>query len=162
MAKIEIELVAEVLANESKVEKAELDRIVRLLTRAAERAADEAAAAKEPTTKKQMVVVISDPRNEIPTDTDFVAWVMQIPENDAPATTLDRVVKAAHSYNLTRRGQKYPVKSIAEACEVVGAKFLKEMNVAVKTRLPVSVLVTDNELPKDRESAITLEELRQR
>ena len=36
----------------------------------------------------------------------------------------------------------------AEACEAVGAKFQKEQNVAIKTKLPVTILKTDNVLPK--------------
>ncbi len=158
MAKIEIELVAEVL-QENDLDKSTVDRIVRQLTRAAEKAADEAAAEREPQVKKQWVIVLSDPRGDIP-DEDFVGWVLQIPENDAPATAAERLVRSAHTYNATRRGQKYPAKSFAEACEVVGGKFLKENSVSVKTKLPVTVLKTDNELPPDIAGKISMDELR--
>lgn len=158
MAKIEIELVAEVL-QENKLDQNTVERIVRQLTRAAERAADEAAAAREPQVKKQWVIILSDPRGDIP-DEDFVGWVLQIPENDSPATAADRLIKSAHAYNATRRGQKYPAKSFGEACEVVGGKFLKENSVSVKTKLPVTVLKTDNELPDDFGGKISMDELR--
>lgn len=161
MAKIEIELVAEVLLEQKKLEQPDIEMIVRQLVRAAERAADEAAAEKEPAVKKQMVILVSDPRGEIP-DEDFVGWVLQIPENDSPATALDRLIKSAHTYNATRRGHKYPAKSIGEVCEVVGGKFLKENNVSVKTRLPITILKTDNDLPSDLAGSITIEELRSR
>jgi hypothetical protein len=158
MAKIEIELVAEVLT-ENELEKATIDRIVRQLTRAAEKAADEAAAEREPQVKKQWVIVVSDPRGDLP-DEDLVGWVLQIPENDAPATATDRLIHAAHTFNATRRGQKYPAKSFAEACEVVGGKFLKENNVTVKTKLPVTILKTDNELPPDVAGKMSMDDLR--
>jgi hypothetical protein len=158
MAKIEIEVVAEVL-QENELDKAMVDRIVRQLTRAAEKAADEAAAEREPQVKKQWIIVVSDPDGTIP-DEDFVGWVLQVPENDPPAAALDRVINSAHAYHATRRGQKFPAKSFGEACEVVGGKFLKENNVAVKTKLPVTVLKTDNELPPDEAGKISMAELR--
>lgn len=158
MAKIEIELVAEVL-QENELEKSIVDRIVRQLTKAAEQAADEAAAEREPQVKKQWIIVVSDPHGRIPEE-DFVGWVLQIPENDPPGAATDRLIKAAHAFNATRRGQKYPAKSFAEACEAVGGKFLKENNVSVKTKLPVTMLTTDNELPPDAAGKITMDELR--
>lgn len=158
MAKIDIDLVAEVL-QENDLDKTTIERIVRQLTRAAEKAAEEAAAEREPQVKKQWVVVLSDPRGELP-DEDLVGWVLQIPENDAPATAPERVIRAAHAFNATRRGRKYPAKTFAEACEVVAAKLLKENQVAIKTRLPVTVLRTDNELPPDVAGRISMEDLR--
>jgi hypothetical protein len=158
MAKIEIELVAEVL-QENELDKATVDRIVRQLTRAAEKAADEAAAEREPQVKKQWIIVVSDPEGQIPEE-DFVGWVLQVPENDPPAAAVERLIQAAHAYHATRRGQKFPAKSFGEACEVVGGKFLKESNVTVKTKLPVTVLKTDNELPADESGKISMDELR--
>jgi hypothetical protein len=158
MAKIEIDLVAEVL-NDNDLDQAMVAKIMRQLTRAAEKAADEAAAEREPQVKKQWIIVISDPEGQIP-DEDFVGWVLQIPENDPPAASVDRLIKAAHAFNATKRGAKYPAKNLAEACEVVGGKFLKENNVSVKTKLPVTVLKTDNELPPDVAGKISMAELR--
>lgn len=158
MPKIEIEVVAEVL-QENELDKAMVDRIVRQLTKAAERAADEAAAEREPQVKKQWIIIVSDPEDQIPEE-DFVGWVLQIPENDSPAVAIDRLIQAAHAFNATKRGRKYPAKTLAEACEVVGGKFLKEANISVKTKLPVSVLKTDNELPPDSSGKISLDDLR--
>jgi hypothetical protein len=160
MPKIDIELVAEVL-QENDLDKAVVDRIVRQLAKAAEQAADEAAAEREPQVKKQWIIVVSDPHGQIP-DEDFVGWVLQIPENDPPGAATDRVIQATHAYHATRKGQKFPAKNFAEACEIVGAKFLKEHNVAVKTRLPVTMLKTDNELPPDVAGKISMDELRSR
>lgn len=160
MAKVEIEIVAEVL-KDNELDQSMVDRIVRQLTRAAEKAADEAAAEREPPTRKQWVILLSDPNDELPDD-DMVGWVVQIPENDNPGTVTDRLIKAAHHFNSTKRGRKHPAKSIAEACEVVGAKFLKEHNIAVKTKLPVTALKTDNVLPADTSGKITMQDLRRR
>ncbi|BET67096.1 hypothetical protein ASA1KI_20140 [Opitutales bacterium ASA1] len=160
MAKVEIDLVAEVL-KENELDPAIVERIVREITKAAEKAADEAAADREPPAKKQWVIVLSDPHGELP-DTDMVGWVVQIPENVSPATATERIIKAAHHYNTTRRGRKQPAKSIAEACEVVGAKFFKDEHVAIKTKLPVTALTTDNVVPSDDSGKISLDDLRRR
>jgi hypothetical protein len=158
MAKVELDLVAEVLAD-NELDQATVDRIVRQLTKAAERAAEEAAAEREPPQKKQWVIMISDPRGGIP-DEDYVGWVLQVPENENPNAARERLIRAAHHFNTTPRGRKHPAKSIGEACEVVGAKFLKEENVSIKTKLPVTVLKTDNVLPGDALGKITKADLK--
>lgn len=160
MAKVDLDTVAEVLTK-NDLEKSVVERIVRQLARAAERAAEEAAADRETPVKKQWIILISDPRGEIP-DEDFVGWVLQIPENDSPKTTTDRLVRAAHTFNTSPRGRKHPARSLAEACEVVSPKLLKEHNIAVKTKLPVTVLKTDNVLPPDKAAKISLDDLRRR
>ena len=80
-----------------------------------------------------------------------MGWVLQIPESDNPGTTIERVKRAAYEYNISKKGRKYPVNSIGEACEAIGAKFQKEQSVAIKTKLPVTVLRTANVLPKIEE-----------
>ncbi len=160
MAKVEIDLVAEIL-KENELDAATVDRIVRQIAKAAEKAADEAAADRDPVAKKQWVMIVSDPEGELP-DTDMVGWVVQIPENVSPATATERIIKAAHVFNTTRRGRKQPAKSIAEACEVVAAKLFKEEHVFIKTKLPVTVLTTDNVLPSDAAGKISMDELRRR
>lgn len=158
MAKIDIDLVAEVLKH-NEFDQQTVERIVKELARVAEQAAEEAAAEREPPVKKQFVVGLSDPRGEVP-DIDLIGWVFQIPETDNPATTIERLVRAAHNFNLSPRGRKHPVKSIGEACEVVAAKYQKEQNLSVKTKLPVTILKTDNVLPDDEGSKITMSDLR--
>ena len=158
MPKVEIDLVAEVL-KDNELDPAMVERILRQITKVAEEAADEAAADREPVAKKQWVIIISDPNGDLPS-TDMVGWVVQIPENVSPATATERIIKGAHHYNTTRHGRKHPAKSIAETCEVVGAKFFKDEHVAIKTKLPVTALTTDNVMPGDASSKITLDDLR--
>ena len=102
---------------------------------------------KVPAVKKQHVILISDPEGKLP-KCDFVGWVIQIPENESPATTLDRIQRGACEFNCTRRGRMLPVKTIGEALESVPAKHFKETEVWVKTKTPVLVLRTDNQLPR--------------
>lgn len=160
MAKVEVDLVAEVL-QENQFEEDVVMKVVRQLNRAADKLAAEAEATKEPPCKKQWVILISDPHGDLP-DEDMVGFVVQIPENDNPGTVEERLIKAAHHYNTTRRGRKHPVRSIAEACEVVGGKIMKEHKVFVKTKLPVSALRTDNQVPHDESSKISMDDLRGR
>ena len=42
-----------------------------------------------------------------------------------------------------------PVKSVGEALESAGAKYFKDAELWVKTKMPVAVMLTDNVLPKD-------------
>jgi hypothetical protein len=158
MPKVEVDLVAEVL-KDNELEEDLVMKITRQLNRAADKLAAEAEAEKEPAAKKQWVILISDPRNELPAE-DMVGWVVQIPENDNPGTVNDRLIKAGHHYNTTRRGRKHPAKTIAETCEVAGAKIMKEHKIFVKTKLPVSALRTDNVLPSDSSSKISMDDLR--
>ena len=41
------------------------------------------------------------------------------------------------------------MKTVGEAIEAVPAKFLKEADVWIKTKTPVLVVKTDNEIPKE-------------
>jgi hypothetical protein len=143
MPKIEINQVAEILKR-NKAEAALLRATVEemnLLVRA------EAEEEKAPAVKKQFVIIVSDPDNRFP-DYDFAGWVVQIPDNDSPVTTMDRVIKAAHEYNTTKKGRLLTVKSIGEAMENVPAKIFKETEVWVKTKTPVLVVKSDNIVPR--------------
>jgi hypothetical protein len=101
-----------------------------------------------PPIKKQYVVLVSDPDNKFP-KTDFVGWVLQMPENESPATIEERIFKSVYDYNTTKKGVLYPAKTVGEAMENVPAKFFKETEVWVKTKVPVIILKTDNEIPKE-------------
>ena len=111
---------------------------------------------KKPRIKRQFVIMVSDPEGEMPPK-DFTGWVLQIPEEDSPATTEERLRRAAYDFNASPRGRKLPVMSIGETCESVTAKFLKEYKVDVKTKTPVQVLVTNNDLPGEEGMVIEKE-----
>jgi len=102
---------------------------------------------KAPAIKKQFVLLVSDPQGFLHGH-DFAGWVLQIPEEESPVTACDRIHRAAYDFNASKRGRLLPVQTIGEACESVPSKFLKEQGAWVKTRTPVSVVVTDNEIPR--------------
>ena len=71
------------------------------------------------------------------------------PENESAATTPDRIFRSSYDFNTTQKGRLLPVKTVGEAIENVPTKFFKETDVWVKTKTPVLVLKTDNEIPKE-------------
>jgi hypothetical protein len=81
---------------------------------------------------------------------DRVGWVLQIPEDESPATTQDRIFRAAYDFATTRKGRLMPAKTVAEALENIPAKHFKEVGVWVKTKIPVLMLTTDNQIPYER------------
>ncbi len=107
---------------------------------------------KPPAVKKQYAVLVSDPDGKLPKD-DFVAWVVQLPECESVATTLDRIHRSAYDFNASKRGRLLPVKTVGEAIENVPNKYFKEYEVSIKTKTPVLVLRTSNEIPKEAESS---------
>lgn len=145
MAKIEVNQVAEIL-KKHKIEPSLLREIVEAMNEATQPAADEDI--KPPAPKKQFVVVLSDMDGKLPKK-DLTGWVVQIPENASPFSTTDRIFKGAYDFNASKKGRLLPVKSVGEALESASAKYFKESELWVKTKLPVAVVVTDNVLPKD-------------
>jgi hypothetical protein len=103
---------------------------------------------KPPAVKKQFAILVSDPDGKLPKH-DFVGWILQLPESESVATTLDRIYRSAYDYNTTKKGQLMPVKTVGEAIEVIPAKAFKEADLWVKSKTPVLVLKTDNEIPKE-------------
>ena len=146
MPKVSVELVHDVLTS-NDLDKKIIEKVLREIERQAEAEAEAEKANREPPVKKQFVVVLSDPRGTLP-DEDYVGWVAQIPEDDSPGVAVERIIRAAYEYNISKKGRKYPVKSIGEACEAVSARILKEQGIAIKTKTPVTILRTDNKLPE--------------
>lgn len=145
MAKIEVSQVAEIL-KKHKLDPSILREIVEEMNEITASAADEDI--KPPAPKKQFVVLLSDPAGRLPAK-DLTGWVVQIPENASPFSTTDRIFKGAYDFNASKKGRLLPVKSVGEALESASAKYFKESELWVKTKMPVAVVVTDNILPKD-------------
>jgi hypothetical protein len=145
MAKIDVSKVAEIL-KKNHIDPAILRRVIEEMNLAVQPDPGEQDA--PPPQKKQFVILVSDPDNRWPKH-DFVAWALQIPESESPATLQDRIFKGCYDYNTTKKGRLYPVKTVGEALENVPAKFFREADVWVKTKTPVLVLRTDNEIPKE-------------
>lgn len=111
--------------------------------------AEEGKEEKPPALKMQSVVVLSDPEGRLKGH-DYVAWIMQIEESGSPSTVLERIKHAAATYNETRKGKLYPVKSVGEALESIPRKGWATddpgSKTTVKTREPVLVVPTSNAL----------------
>lgn len=102
---------------------------------------------KPPAQKKQFVILVSDPLHQIEAGADMAGWVLQLPEEASPISLHERIQKAAYDFNASRRGRKLPVQTVGETLESVPAKSLKEVELWCKTRVPVLVLTTNNEIP---------------
>lgn len=146
MAKVDLDIVKYVLEHSDQFDVRQVAGLIEQINKAQEEIDSEKP--KTPTVKKQFVILVSDPNNELP-DNDFVGWVAQIPEDDSPATTEERLHKAAYEFNTTPRGRKLPVTTIGEACESVPARLLKENDVWVKTKEPVLIVKSNNAIPMD-------------
>ena len=144
MPKIEVNKVAEILKKNS-LTPAQLRAIIEEMNLAVQ---PEPGDDKPPAVDKQYVVLLSDPEGRMPKN-DFVAWVLQIPENESVATTQDRINRSVYDFNTTKKGRLLPAKTVGEALEHIPAKFFKEADLWVKTKTPVLVLKTDNEIPRE-------------
>jgi hypothetical protein len=153
MPKIDVNKVAEIL-KKNQVDPKILRQIVEEMNILTQAESDEE---KPPAVKKQWAILISDPEERLP-KMDFAGWVLQIPEDESVATTQDRIFRAVYEFNTTKKGRLLPSKTVGEALENVPAKHFKETGVWVKSKTPVLMLRTDNEIPmegkpsrKDRE-----------
>jgi hypothetical protein len=144
MAKLEINKVAETIKRHD-VAPETFRAIIEDLNLQAQPEVDEE---KAPAIKKQFSVIVSDP-NGLLTGNDLVAWVCQIPEDESVTSTLERLHRAAYEFNTTKKGRLMPAKTVGEALEHIPGKHFKEQQVWVKTKVPVLVIRTDNEIPRE-------------
>jgi hypothetical protein len=144
MPKIDVNKVAEIL-KKNHIDPAVLRRVMEEMNLAVQ--PDPGDEEKAPAVKKQFVVLVSDPDGRMPKQ-DLVAWVLQLPETESPVTTQDRVFRAAYEHNASRKGRLHPARTVGEALESVPAKHFKDADLWVRTKTPVIVLRTDNEIPR--------------
>jgi hypothetical protein len=144
MAKIDVNKVAEIL-KKNHIDPAVLRRVVEEMNLAAQPDPGEGDA--KPPVKKQFIILVSDPNEKMPKN-DFTGWVLQIPEDESPASVQERLLKGAYDYNASKKGRLYPARTVGDAVENVPAKFFRDVELWVKTKTPVIVLRTDNEIPK--------------
>jgi len=144
MAKIDVNKVAEIL-KKNHIDPAVLRRVVEEMNLAVQ--PDPGEGDQPPPVKKQFVILVSDPKGKVPRG-DLVGWVLQMPESESPASVEERLLKATYDYNASKKGRLYPAKTVGDAVENVPGKFFREVELWVKTKTPVIVLRTDNEIPK--------------
>jgi len=144
MSKVKVDKVAEVLKRKD-LDPALLCQIIEELNLMAQPEVDEE---KPPAVKKQFSILISDPDGKLPSG-EFTGWVLQIPEDASVTSAPERIHKAAYEFNTTKKGRMMPAKTMADAIENVPAKHFKEQQVWVRTKVPVFVVTTNNEIPME-------------
>ena len=146
--KIDVEKVKTLVADAGRSVQVPPDELAKLIARIQDMLPEpEAPEDKPPPQKKQFVVLLSDPLRKMPEGEEFAAWVLQIPESDSPLSTHERIETAAVNYNGSKRGRMLPVQTVGETLETVPAKLLKEVELWRKTKTPVLVVITRNEIP---------------
>jgi hypothetical protein len=105
-------------------------------------------AALQPPIKKQFVILVSDPDGKFQNDL-FTGWVLQIPEDRSPLEVNTQLIRAAQDFNRSKRGSRDPAKTITDVCEIVPGKLLRAQSIWVKTKEPVLLVRTDNQIPKE-------------
>ena len=144
MAKIDVSKVAEIL-KKNEIDPVVLRRVMEEMNLVVQPEVDDE---KPPAVKKQFVILVSDPDDQFP-KTDFAGWILQIPETESVATVQERIFRSAYDYNTTKKGRLLPSKTVGEALENVPAKHFAEVGLWVKTKIPVLMLRTDNEIPRE-------------
>lgn len=122
-----------------------LDKIEELLLVAKE----EAKAEKKDKLCKKFVFLACDP-DGILEGKELTGYVVQIPEDQSEFSVEQRISTAAYEYNRTRKGQRNPVKTIAEACEVVPARIFKDQEVWVKNKEAAFLIPTNGLLDRSQ------------
>ena len=145
MPKIDVNQVAEILKR-NDIDPLLLRQIVEEMNQAVEPEVDEE---KPPAVKKQFSILIADPDGKLP-QSEFTGWVLQIPEDASVTSAPERIHKAAYDFNTTKKGRMMPAKTMADAIENIPAKHFKEQQVWVKTKAPVFMVTTDNEIPMEK------------
>ncbi|MDR1279328.1 MAG: hypothetical protein LBK99_00710 [Opitutaceae bacterium] len=145
MPKIEVNKIADVL-KKNEISPALMRRIMGDINQLVPPEAEDE---NPPPVKKQWCILISDPEGTLPQN-DLTGWVLQIPENESALTTQERIHKAAWEFNTTKKGRMSPAETMGDAIENIPAKHYKEQQVWVKTKTPVLLLSTDNEIPRAR------------
>lgn len=144
--KLDANAVAQLVANASKGLLAD-HLSLELITRIRDLLPDEEEKEeKPPAVKKQYVLLVSDPNGVI--TTDLAGWVLQIAEEESPLATVESICEAAYAHNASKRGRMLPVQTIGEAIEAVPPRTMKQAGVWAKTREPVLVVRTSNEIPR--------------
>jgi len=97
--------------------------------------------------KKEYVIIATNNSNDIEEVLNSTPlYIIQVEEGDDHTTIVERITTASAEYNNTTKGSKFPVKTVGEAMEQTKRKLLSEKGLWVKTKEPVIVVATNNEL----------------
>ncbi|WP_269537875.1 hypothetical protein [Cerasicoccus fimbriatus] len=149
MAKVDVDLVKMVMTR-TGLDVRTVAQVIEEINLELKAQADEEE--KPPPVKKQFVMMVSDPEGKLE-GVDLVGWVLQIPEEDSVYVTEERLFRCAYEYNMSKKGRRMPVKTIAEVCEHAPARIAKEQKVWIKNKEPVLLLRTNNKVPMETKDA---------
>lgn len=144
MSKISIEDVTAAL-QETKIPKESQGQI---LNRLQQIIAEEQAIKEEnklPKQKNEFGVILFDPEGLV-AGKEFTAAVYQIPQGDDHSLVLGKIAQAAGEQNAAAKRKKFQFDTLGSAIQGIKRKFIKEKNVNLKTKNPVTVLISNNKL----------------
>lgn len=144
--KVGLDILTDVL-KEHKLDKSLIDKIVREVEKTAERIKEEEKEHKVKPAKKKFVVVLTG--SDIKDVGDITGFIVQIPEDKSSTLVKKAVLDGVSNFNTTKKGQKWPVKTVGEACESVGGKFFKCNGMTVKTKSPVEFIELKNKISEN-------------
>lgn len=103
----------------------------------------------KPREKMQKIVVLYDPENRIDRKLEFLAYVVEIPEDEPPdgRTFKTRLQDAVNAHNESKRGSKHPAETFRDAIEKIPYDWMRYYKVRVLTETAVYVLLQGAELP---------------
>lgn len=101
---------------------------------------------KPPRKKKQFNIIVSDPEGKIPQDVELTGWVTQMDEDEPIESALNKIYAAVCDYNaMSKSKDKYT--TVGDACMNLKSKFFKNAGISIKTKEPIFVQVTNNQIP---------------
>lgn len=101
---------------------------------------------KPPRKKKQFNIIVSDPEGKIPQGVELTGWVTQMDEDEPIESALNKIYTAVYDYNATSKSKdKYA--TVGDACMNLKSKFFKNAGISIKTKEPIFVQVTNNQIP---------------
>ena len=148
MAKIDLELVKRILKRAS-LDQNTFSEIIGELQSAVHEEEDNIE--KPIPIKKQFVILVADNEGVLQ-DKELVGWVLQMPEEEPMQSLNEKIAKVAQAFNLSKKGRRFPVTTVGETCENVSAKIFKEQKLWLKTKEPVLLIPTQNNLNLDNGS----------
>lgn len=101
---------------------------------------------KTPRKKKQFNIIVSDPEGKIPTGTELIGWVTQMDEDEPIESALHKIHTAVYDFNA-QTGKSDKFTTVGDACQNLKSKFFKNAGIAIKTKEPVFVQITNNKIP---------------
>jgi hypothetical protein len=133
--KADLDLVRSVLERQ-ELDIRVLNRTMQELEVEVKNEAELAAAEKEAPVPKQYVILLADPEGKL-AGMDLAGWIVQIPEEESPATAFERLAKSADQHNHSQKGMRKLATTVASACERIPNRIAREHGLWIRTKDPV-------------------------